>query len=104
MDKETRNLLLRWQMLQNDEGAKPVRTVLLMLSLSALAFFIFVMVGLNYGSFHPTVVVLAAAAMGYVVAEAIALRHRMNQWPRLKHYIDWKRVEEDLKSDTNQQA
>lgn len=42
-------------------------------------------------------VAVAAAAMGWVIAERNALRTRLGQWPIFKTYIDWNRVEEDLR-------
>ncbi len=35
--------------------------------------------------------------MGWVVAESHALRTRLAHWPIFKSYIDWKKVEEDLR-------
>jgi hypothetical protein len=35
--------------------------------------------------------------MGWVVAESNALRTRLAQWPVFMTYIDWKRVDEDLR-------
>jgi len=46
---------------------------------------------------HPAFVAVAAAVMGWVVAESNALRTRIAQWPIFKTYIDWKKVEEDLR-------
>jgi hypothetical protein len=45
---------------------------------------------------HPALTAIAAAAMGWVIAERNALRTRIAQWPSFKKYIDWKRVHEDL--------
>ena len=46
---------------------------------------------------HPAFVAVAAAVMGWVIAESNALRTRLAQWPIFKSYIDWKKVEEDLR-------
>jgi hypothetical protein len=57
---------------------------------------IFVDVAVIY-RLHPALVVVAAAGMGWVIAERNALRTGLAQWPVFKTYIDWKRVEEDLR-------
>ena len=49
---------------------------------------------------HPVFVAVAATVMGWVIAERNALRSRIAQWPTFKRYIDWKRVQEDLRADT----
>ena len=46
---------------------------------------------------HPAFVAIAAAVTGWVIAESNALRTRLAQWPIFKSYIDWKKVEEDLR-------
>jgi hypothetical protein len=61
-----------------------------------LALCIFVVFAMFYG-FHPAFIAGPAAAMGWVIAESNALRTRLAQWPIVKAYIDWKKVEEDLK-------
>ena len=48
-------------------------------------------------TFAVMVVLAASAMMGWVVAERNALRTRIAQWSVFKTYIDWSRVEEDLR-------
>jgi hypothetical protein len=57
-----------------------------------------VVFGVAYG-LHPAAIAVAAAAMGWIIAETNALRWRLAQWPTLKRYIDWQRVHEDLAKD-----
>ena len=63
-----------------------------------LVLFLFVVLGVVY-QLHPALIAVAAAATGWVVAERNALRTRIAQWPTFKNYIDWKRVQDDLRDD-----
>jgi len=63
--------------------------------IAGLLLCIVVIFGISYG-LHPVVVAIAAVVMGWVIAERNALRTRLSQWPILRRYIDWKRVQEDL--------
>ncbi|HZZ29728.1 MAG TPA: hypothetical protein VFE46_17160 [Pirellulales bacterium] len=60
-----------------------------------LVFCIIVVFGVIY-RFHPAIIAIAAAAMGWLVAECNALRSRMLQWPIFKQYIDWQHVHKDI--------
>ena len=59
---------------------------------------LFVVFGVVY-RLHPALIAIAAAVMGWVIAERNALRTRAAQWPIFRSYIDWKRVQDDLKDD-----
>ena len=63
-----------------------------------LVLFLFVVLGVLY-HLHPALIAVAAAVMGWVVAERNALRTRIAQWPIFKSYIDWRRVQDDLRDD-----
>ena len=44
-------------------------------------------------------IIAPSIGMGWMIAERNALRTREAQWPIFKNYIDWKRVQDDLKDD-----
>jgi len=95
VNTETKNLLERWQSLEKDDGLRRADFTARVLWFVGLALFILVAFGVVYG-LHPAAVAVAAAAMGWVIAERNALRTRLVQWPVFKRYIDWNRVQEDL--------
>jgi len=96
MNAETKQLLIRWQSLEKDGGLQHAVSRARALWFVGLALCIFVVFAVIY-RLHPAFAVVAAAAMGWVIAESNALRTRVAQWPIFKTYIDWKRVEEDLR-------
>jgi len=96
MNNETKQLLARWQSLEKDGGLQRAASMARALWLVGLVLCIFVVFAVIY-RLHPAFVAVAAAAMGWVIAERNALRTRLGQWPIFKTYIDWKRVEEDLR-------
>lgn len=97
MNPETRQLLTRWQALETDGSLRQAVLRARVLWIIGLALCGVVVFGVVY-RLHPVVTSLAAAAMGWTIAESNALRARVGQWPIFKNYIDWKRVEEDLRS------
>jgi hypothetical protein len=99
MNNETKQLLTRWQSLQNEAAFKRASNVARSLWFVGFALFIFVVYGVVY-SLHPALVAIGAAAMGWVTAERNALQTRIYQWPIVRNYIDWQRVENDLTNDT----
>jgi cytochrome c-type biogenesis protein CcmH/NrfG len=96
MNTETKQLLSRWQLLEKDSGLQHAASRARALWFTGLVLCIFVVFAVIY-RLHPAFVAVAAAAMGWVTAESNALRTRLAQWPIFKTYIDWKRVEEDLR-------
>ena len=94
MNTETKQLLARWQALEKAGGLQHAASMARTLRFVGLVLCIFVVIAIYY-SLHPAVVAVAAAAMGWVIAERNALQTRVGQWPIVKTYIDWKRVEED---------
>jgi len=97
MNTDTLQLLSRWQSLAKEGGLQHAASRARALWFVGLLLCIFVVFAVIY-KLHPTFVAVAAAAMGWVIAESNALRTRLAQWPIFKTYIDWKRVEEDLKT------
>ncbi len=100
MNIETKQLLTRWQALESGDGLRRAVSTSRVLWVVGLALFVFVVFAIVY-RLHPAAVAVGAAVMGWVTAERNALRTRAAQWPTFKRYFDWKRVQEDLTSDTN---
>ena len=98
MNNETKQLLSRWQSLEKDGGLRRADSMARGLWIVGLVLFLFVVFGVVY-QLHPALIAVAAAATGWVVAERNALRTRIAQWPTFKSYIDWKRVQDDLRDD-----
>src|ERR1035437_1916354 len=96
MNTDTKQLLTRRQSLQKDGGLQRAASMARALWFVGLVLCIFVVLAVVY-QLHPALVAVGAAAMGWVIAERNALRTRLAQWPIFKSYIDWKRVEEDLR-------
>ena len=95
MDKHTRDLLSQWLLLENGDGLKRAGSMARILWVAGLLLCVVIVFGIYHG-LHPVVVAIAAVAMGWVIAERNAVRTRLSQWPILRRYIDWKRVQEDL--------
>lgn len=95
MNPETRQLLMRWQALRDEAALKKASSVARNLSLAGLALCIFVVFAIAY-HLHPALIAVGATAMGWIIAERNALRTRLSQWPIIRRYIDWSRVESDL--------
>jgi hypothetical protein len=98
MNSETKQLLTRWQSLEKDGGLQRAVSMARVLWVVGLVLFLFVVIGLVY-RLHPALIAVAAAIMGWVIAERNALRTRAGQWPIFKNYIDWNRVHKDLSDD-----
>jgi hypothetical protein len=96
MNAETKQLLTRWQALENDGRLQRAASMARALWFAGLVLCIFVVFAVYY-RLHPAFVAVAAAAMGWVIAERNALQTRLGQCPIFKTYIDWKRAEEDLR-------
>ncbi|MHB8866729.1 MAG: hypothetical protein ACYC6N_30580 [Pirellulaceae bacterium] len=96
MNTDTRQLLSRWQSLKKDGGLQHAASMARMLWFVGLLLCLFVVFGVVC-RLHPALIAAASAVMGWVVAERNALRTRLSQWPVFTTYIDWKRVEEDLR-------
>lgn len=95
MNKETKQILTRWQTLEKGGGCQRANLTGRLLSMIGLALCIFVVFAIVH-QLHPAFIAIAAAAMGWTIAESNALQNRLSQWPIFRNYIDWKKVEEDL--------
>lgn len=98
MNTKSRNLLLRWHSLEKEDGLRRAKATVRVFSFVGLALSIFIVFGIVY-KVHPIAIAVAAAALGWVIADRQALRSRLVQWPAIRRYFDWKLVEEDLRTD-----
>ena len=96
MNTKTKRLLTRWQSLEKNGGLQRAGATARLLWIVGLVLCTLVVFAVVC-RIHPAFVAVVAAVMGWVIAESNALRTRLTQWPILKTYIDWKKVEEDLK-------
>jgi len=96
MDKETRELLSRWESLRSANGLAHATSMTRILWLLGLVLFLGVVIGLYY-ALYPAVLAAASAVMGWVIAERNALKSRMSQWSIFSRYLDWERVRDDLR-------
>src|ERR1051325_11207244 len=98
MNAETKQLLTRLRSLEKGGGLRRADSTARVLWIVGLVLLLLVVFGLVY-RLHPALLAVAAAVMGWVIAERNALRTRVAQWPIIRSYIDWKRVEQDLKDE-----
>jgi hypothetical protein len=98
MDNQTKHLLARWKALKDDDGLQRAGSAARVLWFVGLALSLFVIFVILY-PLHPAMIAIAATAMGWVVAESNALRTRSTQWPIFCQYLDWQRVQQDLKNE-----
>jgi len=96
IDAETKRLLLRWQALSQSGALQGTKSMALTLWIVGLVLTVLVMVGIAKG-LSPILVACGAAFVGWIIAESNALRSRIAQWKTFQSYLDWKRIEEDLK-------
>jgi hypothetical protein len=96
MDTEIKQLLTRWQALENGDGLRRAASMAHVLWILGLLLCIFVVFAVAY-RLHPAFVAVGGVVDGWVIAETNALRTRTAQWPIFRSYIDWKKVEEDLR-------
>jgi hypothetical protein len=98
VDTQAKKLLARWRSLEGGEGIRVARSTSRVLSVVGFVLCLFVVFGVVY-RWHSAVIALAAAAMGWVVAERNALGSRIAQWPTFQKYLNWERVREDSERD-----
>ena len=99
IDAATKEVLARWRSLNAEGGLQRVVSVERALWVGGLLLSVFVAFAIFY-KLHPVIIAGGSAVAGWVVAERNALRSRLLQWPIFKSYLDWKRVEADLRDAT----
>jgi hypothetical protein len=94
MDIPRKQLLKRWESLQDGTGL--VRSAKLARLLSASGFLLVLLVtcAVVY-RLSPIFIAAVSAVTGWVIAERTALQLRVSQWPIFSEYIDWDRVRRD---------
>jgi len=85
------HLLKRWLALEDGEGIRQAHSLVLRTRILGLVFFVAAGLGAIY-DFNVWIVIAFALGAGWLIAEANALRQRMEQWPILREFIDWQRV------------
>lgn len=98
MQNHTHRLLTRLNALENGNGILHARSVGRVLFVVGLLLAIFIGFAVAY-RFHPALIAAAGAGAGWIIAERNALRSRISQWPILRKYIDWPRVQAELSHD-----
>lgn len=98
MKSDTNRLLTRLDSLEKGNGLQRAKSVGLVLFVVGLLLAIFIGIAVAY-RLHPGFIAIASAAVGWMIAERNALRSRISQWPIMRNYIDWHRVEQDLRRD-----
>jgi hypothetical protein len=91
MQNHTNRLLIRLDSLEKGDGLRRAKWVGRVLLVVGLLLAIFIGFAVAYG-LHPGFIAVAAAAVGWIIAERNALRSRISQWPIMRNYIDWRRV------------
>jgi hypothetical protein len=91
MDIPRKQLLKRWESLQDGTGL--VRSAKLARLFSASGFLLVLLVtcAVVY-RLSPIFIAAVSAVTGWVIAERNALQLRVSQWPIFSEYIDWDRV------------
>jgi len=95
MPNHTTRLLTRLDSLETGDGLRRAKLVSWVLFFVGLLLAGFVGISIAY-SLHPGFIAVAAAAVGWIIAERNAIRSRISQWPIMRNYIDWQRVHADL--------
>ena len=85
MKTETKQLLARWQSLEKNGGLQCAGARVRLLWIVGLVLYILVVFAVVY-RLHPVFAPVAAAVMGWVIAESNALRTRLAQWLTFKSY------------------
>ena len=99
IDRDTRELLLRWRSLADGDGLQRAYTTMRVLWVLGLASTTIVVVAVA-AKLHPAISGVAGMFAGWMIAERHALRGRIPLWQKLKRYIDWNRVQDDLDETT----
>lgn len=97
MNSEIKGMLERWNSLRESNGLETAARTIRKLWFVAIALTLVLAYCIIY-KLHPIITVIPAIALGWVIAERNALRSRRDQWPVISNYIDWQRVENDLRN------
>jgi len=96
IDAETKRLLFRWQALNKPGGLQRAKSMAL--TLWIFGFIVVAVVAVAIANGHSAVLlVCGGAVVGWLTAEANAMRSRIAQWNTFQRYLNWERIEQDLK-------
>src|SRR5262245_3122725 len=99
VDAETKRLLLRWQALNKPDGLQRAKSMALTLWIFGFIVVIVIAVAIANGR-SALWVTCGGVVVGWLIAETNALRSRIAQWRTFQRYLDWSRIEQDLKDAT----
>jgi hypothetical protein len=95
VDGNTKQILARWQFLEEGSGLRRAAQMSRILWIVALLLVAFVGYAAAF-RLNPILIAAAALVAGWMVAERNALRSRQAQWPIFRKYLDWNRIRQDL--------
>jgi hypothetical protein len=88
-------VLERWIALRGEEGIERARRTVTYLSVVAFGLTLVVALCATLTDWPAWALLLPAAAVGWLVAERNALQSRVEQWPALSEYLDWRMIQRD---------
>jgi hypothetical protein len=91
-------ILDRWMALEKGNGIEYGRAICRRLNIAACVLAAGVIALGAYWGYRTFIPVLPSIAIGWLVAERNALSSRIDQWPTVRRYLDWERIERDQKS------
>ena len=91
-------ILNKWIAIERGNGIERAKRVIRYLSFGAIALCILVGIAGALWGVSILAVALPSALAGWLIAERNALQQRIGQWPVVRQFIDWPRVEEDLRT------
>ena len=91
-----KSVLVRWVALEDGDGVRLVTGRIRLLWVLGFVAWLAAVVCVYYHGNSWLALALAAVA-GWLIAETNALRSRLEQWPCLRQYLDWKRIRDELK-------
>jgi hypothetical protein len=98
------DLVRRWADLEWGSGIERARRICRRLTIAGLVLFAVVGVATVFDDIPRVALGLVGIVAGWLVAERNALRSRLAQWPTIRQYVDWPKVERDLGRSPHAQA
>lgn len=91
-------LIRRWIALERGNGIERARRVSRYLDIGGFALFVAIIVSSIFLDLPSLILVLPAIVVGWLLAERNALNGRLAQWPTIRQYIDWEKIDRDYAS------
>lgn len=95
MDQE-RKTLKRWIAIEDGTGIDVATRIKRLLFVVGMCLSILILFSIVHG-FHPAIVSVLSVLLGWSLAEGNALRSRIEQWPHIRKYLNWKLIRENAK-------